>query len=137
MSANAPQPQHNLVLILARDLASRLATAVFLVDPQGDLVYFNEAAEVVLGRPFVEGEVMSAGSWSSGFQPVDERGRPIPLQELPLGVAIIERRPAHRELSIRGGDGIERLIAVTAFPLFTHADELVGGMAVFWEHAKT
>jgi PAS domain-containing protein len=137
MSSKAPQPQRDLVLILARDLASRLATAVFLVDPRGDLVYFNEAAEAVLGRPFVEGEVMAAESWSSGFQPVDDRGRPIPLRELPLGVAITERRPAHREMAIRGEDGVERLIAVTAFPLFTHADELVGGMAVFWEHATT
>jgi PAS domain-containing protein len=137
MSSSSPQPQHDLALILARELASRLATAVFLVDPRGDLVYFNEAAEAVLGRPFVEGEVMAVESWSSGFQPVDDRGRPIPRQELPLGVAITERRPAHREMAIRGEDGVERLIAVTAFPLFTHADELVGGMAVFWEHATT
>jgi PAS domain-containing protein len=136
MSSN-PQPPRDLVLILARDLASRLATAVFLVDAQGDLVYFNEAAEVLLGRPFVEGEVMAARSWSSAFAPVDELGRPIPLQELPLGVTITERRPSHREMAIRGEDGIERPIAVTAFPLFTHADELVGGMAVFWEHATT
>jgi PAS domain-containing protein len=137
MSSTASQPQRDLVLILARDLASRLATAVFLVDPKGDLVYFNEAAEALLARPFVEGEVVAAASWSSGFQPVDERGQPIPLNELPLGIAILERRPTHREMAIRGGDGVERPIAVTAFPLFTHADELVGGMAVFWEHATT
>jgi PAS domain-containing protein len=134
MSASPLQPERNLVLILARDLASRLATAVFLVDPKGDLVYFNEAAERVLGRPFVEGEMTPAASWSTGFHPVDEDGRPIPFPDLPLGVAISERRPAHREMSIRGEDGVEHPIAATAFPLFTHADELVGAMAVFWEH---
>jgi PAS domain-containing protein len=137
VSSNQSGAQHNLVLILARDLASRLATAVFLVDPKGDLVYFNEAAEALLGRPFVEGETMAAEAWGTGFRPVDEHGDPIPVPELPLAVAISDRRPAHREMAIRGEDGVERPIAVTAVPLFTHADELVGGMAVFWEHAET
>jgi PAS domain-containing protein len=125
--------QHHLVLILARDLASRLATAVFLVDAAGELVYFNEAAEALLGRPFVEGERMPAEAWGTGFRPIDERGEPIALEGLPLAVAIRERRPAHRDMAILGGDGVQRPIAVTAFPLFSHEDELVGGMAVFWE----
>lgn len=137
MSSGQSAAQHDLVLILARDLASRLATAVFLVDPQGDLVYFNEVAEALLGRPFAEGETMSAETWGTAFRPIDEQGRPIPVAELPLAVAIRERRPAHREMAIRGDDGVDRPIAVTALPLFTHADELVGGMAVFWEHAET
>ena len=49
--------QRSLLLIMARDFASRLATAVFLVDPEGTLVYFNEAAERVLGQAFVGGPV--------------------------------------------------------------------------------
>ena len=47
--------QQNLILILARDFASRLATAVFLVDADGTVVYYNEAAERLLGTKFVEG----------------------------------------------------------------------------------
>ena len=47
--------QHDLVLILARDFASRLATAVFLVDTEDNLIYFNEAAEAMLGIPYAEG----------------------------------------------------------------------------------
>ena len=54
--------QRNLVLILARDFASRLATAVFLVDPDDNLIYYNEAAEQMLGIPFVEGRVDHRGS---------------------------------------------------------------------------
>lgn len=42
--------QRNLVMILARDLTSRLATPAFVVDADGTLAYFNEAAEPVLGR---------------------------------------------------------------------------------------
>lgn len=125
-------PQRNLVLILARDFASRLATAVFLVDAEGNLIYYNEAAERALGRPYVEGETMDASQWSTMFKPVDKDGNPIPMQELPLGVAILDRRPEHRHFWIDGDDGVRRGIEVTAFPLFAHTDDMVGGVAIFW-----
>lgn len=125
--------QHHLVLILARDFASRLATPVFLVDVQGAVIYFNEAAERVLGRRYVEGTGMEAAEWSTLFQPTDDDGNPIGLTALPLGVAIIERRPDHRMLRIRSVDGVERRIEVTAFPLFAHEDECLGAIAIFWE----
>jgi PAS domain-containing protein len=126
-------PQRNLVLILARDFASRLATAVFLVDAQGALIYYNESAERVLGRPFVEGQSMDAAEWSTAFEPIDEDGNPIALEGMPLGVAISRREPAHRSFWIEGADGVRRRIEVTAFPLFAHADDMVGAVAIFWE----
>ena len=129
--------QRSLVLILARDFASRLATAVFLVDAEGTLVYFNEAAEQLLGRAFVEGRGMTADEWSTVFSPIDEEGKPMPLEELPLGIAISRREPAHRRFSIRGLDGVERTIDATAFPLFAHADEFIGAIAFFWGSAGT
>ncbi len=125
--------QRSLVLILARDLASILATPVFIVDAAGDLVYFNEAAEAVLGRAFVEKQDMSADEWATAFQPVDDQGRPIPFEDLPLGVALTKRVSAHGSLRIVGADGVGRRIDVTALPLFARADEFVGGMAVFQE----
>ena len=41
--------QRNLVLILARAFAAQLATAVFLLDPEGTVIYYNEAAEKLTG----------------------------------------------------------------------------------------
>jgi PAS domain-containing protein len=129
-------PQRNLVLILARDFASRLATAVFLVDHEGSVIYFNEAAEHVLGRPYVEGMTMSAGEWSTAFTPRDETGDPLPLEQVPLGVALTRRVPDHGAVRIDGEDGVTRTIEVTAFPLFAHADEFVGAVAIFWERGE-
>lgn len=126
-------PQRNLILILARDFASRLATAVFLVDAQGNLIYYNEAAERVLGRSYVEGETMPASEWSTSFRPVDEDGTPLPLEGLPLGVAITRHEADHRHLLIEGQDGVRRSIEVTAFPLFAHSENMVGAVAIFWE----
>jgi PAS domain-containing protein len=128
--------QRNLVLILARDFASRLATAVFLVDAAGDVIYFNEAAEHVLGSPYEEGRTMPASEWSTAFEPVDEEGKRLPLEDLPLGVAVTRREPAHRLLRMRAADGVTRTIEVTAFPLFAHADEFVGAVAIFWEPSE-
>ena len=43
-----------LELILARNLASILSLAAFLVDTDGEIVFFNEAAAEVIGTRFEE-----------------------------------------------------------------------------------
>lgn len=131
-----PPAQRNLILILARDFASRLATALFLVDEEGTVVYFNEAAERLLGTRFIEGRGMTAAEWSTRYEPTDADGNAIPLEQLPPGVAIQRQIPAHGALRIRGADGIQHRIEVTAFPLLAHTDECVGAIAIFWESAE-
>jgi len=125
--------QKNLLLILARDVASKLATPAFLVDAQGTLVFFNEAAESVLGHTFAEIGEMRAEEWVKVWEPMDAQGGPIHVRELPLGVALFHGQPAHSTLRIRSGDGETRLLAATGIPLMSHPDELVGALALFWE----
>src|SRR5207245_6364500 len=52
-------PQREIVLILARQLASDLAIPLLLVDAEGETIFFNEAAERLLGLRFDEIEEMS------------------------------------------------------------------------------
>ena len=125
--------RRNLVLILARQFAAQLATAVFLVDAEGTIIYYNEAAERLLGRRFVEGHGMTADEWSTVFRPRRDSGEHMPLEQLPIGVAIVEREPAHGAVTIRGADGVDRRIEVTSFPLFAHTEDFVGAIAFFWE----
>ena len=125
--------QKHLALIIARELASQLATATFIADADGRLVFYNEAAEDILGRTFAEAGSMSATEWSSLFRIEDLDGAPLPLDELPGGIALAERRPAHRRIRVVGLNGGRRLISVTAIPLFSHPTELVGMVAFFWE----
>ena len=48
----------SLPLILARELAANLATPMFLIDGRGMLVYYNDAAALLLGKSFAEvGEI--------------------------------------------------------------------------------
>lgn len=125
--------QKELVLILAREFASKLATPMFVADRRGDLVYYNEPAEEVLGRTFAQAGEMPADQWPSLFRPEDLQGRPLGLDAVPPGVALFERKPAHATLRIAGLDGRKRVVSVTAFPLFAHADDFVGVVAIFWE----
>jgi PAS domain-containing protein len=123
------------VLILARDFASRLATPIFLVDIDDNLIYFNEAAEKMVGQPFVEGRMIPAGEWLRDVTLYDEDGAPLPQEQRPLQVALTNSTPDHKRVRLRVADGPDRTIEVTAFPLFAHADECVGAMSIFWEPA--
>jgi PAS domain-containing protein len=126
-------PQKEIEVILARQLADYLAMPIFIVDPAGTLVFYNEAAQRVLGMRFEETGEMKAGEWASMFQPMDQEGKPVPPQSLPLIIALTMRQPIHRELWIRGLDGALRHIQVTAFPLIGQADRFLGAVAIFWE----
>ena len=125
--------QKHLALIIARELASQLATATFIADAAGNLVFFNEAAETILGRTFAEAGTMSADGWTSQFRLEELDGAPMPLERMPAGIALLEQRPAHGKFWITGLDGERRLLSVTAVPLFASASEFVGMIALFWQ----
>ena len=123
----------HLVLILAREFASKLATPMFISDADGNLVFFNEPAGQVLGRTFSEVGELPASRWAELFETEELEGGPVPLERMPAGIALLERRPAHHRFAIRGLDGVRRVISVTAFPLLAHVDDLVGVVAIFWQ----
>src|SRR6185295_13098613 len=62
------RPKH-LVHILAREFASNLATPTLIVDAQGLLIFYNEAAEEILGRSFAERGEMSIDEFSASVAP--------------------------------------------------------------------
>jgi PAS domain-containing protein len=125
--------QKHLVLILAREFASNLATPTLITDERGYVVYYNEAAEQVIGRSYSEVGEIPFDEWSAQFSPRSiETDEPIPLERRPTGIALYERRAAHERMRFTGVDGIAREDAVTAFPLFAHTDELVGTVTIFW-----
>jgi PAS domain-containing protein len=127
----------HLVLILARELASNLATPTLIADDQGRLVFYNEAAEEVLGGPFAESGEMKIDDWSAGFSPRTRDQKPAPPERRPTRIAFDERRASHEQFWITSLDGVDREVGVTAFPLFAHADEFVGIMAIFWREQVT
>jgi PAS domain-containing protein len=123
--------QKPLELILARNLMSALSTPAFLVDEGGVLVFYNEAAGMMLGKRFEELGTVGPEEWGSMFGPFDEGGAPIPYDELPLVTAVRNGRPAHAEFTIRSTDGASHSVEASAFPILT-AHGSRGAIAVFW-----
>ena len=127
----APNPKH-LVLILAREFASNLATPTLIADTRGRLVFYNEAAEAVVGRRFAEIGEVPMDDWIASFEPRTIESEPLPPESRPARIALDERRAAHQRYVVTSADGVEREVEVTAFPLFAHRDEFVGIVVLFW-----
>jgi PAS domain-containing protein len=123
----------SLPLILARELASNLATPMFLMDAAGALVYYNEAADGLIGRSFAELGEIPVTEFGEMLRLRDVGRAPLRRRDTPTAIAFSERRPAHRVLRATGYDGVERVVEVTAYPLFGTADEMHGVVTVFWQ----
>jgi PAS domain-containing protein len=124
--------QQEIEVILLRQLATHLAMPIFIVDQTGNLIFYNEPAEKILGRRFEETGVMKAEEWGRAWTPSDESGAPMAPDELPLTVALDKGEPAHRRFWIRGLDGVARRIEAVAFPLIG-AGRSLGAAVMFWE----
>src|SRR6476620_12087618 len=110
---------------------SALSTPAFLVDEGGLLVFYNEAAGMLLGKRFEELGSVGPQEWGTLFGPFDESGEPIPYDDLPLVRAVRAGRPAHAELTVRSTDGTRHAVAVSAFPIQTpHGSP--GAIAACW-----
>ena len=126
-------PQKAIEVILTRQLASYLAMPIFILDPGGTLVFFNEPAERILGKRFEETGEMPAEEWSTVFAPTDDQGSPLAPHTIPLMVTLTKQRPAHGVLWIKGLDGVRRRIETMAIPLLGSAGRDLGALAIFWE----
>jgi PAS domain-containing protein len=127
-----PAQQHPVELIMARGFTSNLATPAFIVDSDGSLIFFNEAAGELLGVHFEEAGAMGPEEWGRRFEPTDLDGRPLPPEELPLSIALTGARPAHRPMRIRSALADNHDIEVTAFPVVGRTGQR-GAIAIFWE----
>jgi PAS domain-containing protein len=127
-----PGPQVPVELILLRQVASYLAMPIVLVGAEGDLLYFTEPAESLLGLRFDDVGELSIDEWLAAFRPAQEDGSVMKPQAVPLVVALREQRPTHERLTIIGLDGVQRVIETTSFPLRGQGDRLLGAIALFW-----
>jgi PAS domain-containing protein len=123
-------------MILTRHLASCLAIPIFIVDPSGALVFFNESAEPILGRRFADCGELTIHEWASAFTPVERAGAsPFP-DEQPFIDVLLNRRPAQLGLWMQRPDGERRHVEITTFPIIGQADRHLGAVAVIWESGK-
>lgn len=125
--------QQEIEVILSRHLAEYLAMPIIITEPNGDMLFFNEPAEAILGVRYDETGPMPAEKWSTMFRSLNEDGSPLPDEDRPILMALTCRCPVHKNLWMRGMDGTVRQLEVTAFPLIAQAERFLGVLAVFWE----
>jgi len=123
--------QKPLELILARNLLSSISTPAFLVSRRGMLLFYNDSAGEMVGRRFEETGTMSAEQWTQQFGPLDEQGRPLPLEQIPFTSALGEGRPAHAAFRIRNAGGSCHDVAASAVPIVGR-DGSSGAIVFFW-----
>jgi PAS domain-containing protein len=120
-----------LLLIQARNLITNLALPAVLIDPDGRLLFFNDAAGELLGHRFEEVGRLPRDEWARQVGPFDEQGRPVATDSLPLASAMRTGRPAQGRYFVRLGDGELREVDVSAVPLL-EPDHFEGLLLFFW-----
>ena len=95
----------SLPLILARELASNLATPMFLLDARGLLVYFNEAAARLIGKEFTDLGEIPADQFGEALQLALPDGQSLGLPRIPRGHRVL---PAAPGAPIARGDVVRR-----------------------------
>ncbi len=123
---------YEIEIILNRQLADCLSIPVFITDTMGNLLFYNEPAEEVLGRRFEDTGEMPVEEWSTIFKPFDVDGKEIPPDDLPLVKTLKECFPYHRAFWIESLKGKSEKISLTSYPIIGRTGKFLGAVAIFW-----
>jgi PAS domain-containing protein len=123
----------SIQIILARQLASCMATAIMLFDAQGNLVFYNEPAESIFNARFDETGEIKVDDLLRVVTVADENRQLLPPEARPGRVARLERRPITRTIWMSCNDGAWRRVQATAVPIIGEEQDLHGVMQLFWE----
>ena len=124
---------YEIEIILNRQLADCLSIPVFITDTAGNLIFYNEPAEQVLGKRFEETGEMPVEEWSTIFKPLDEGGQPLAPEELPLVRTLGDEYPHHKNFQIESLKGERLNISVTSYPIISRSGKFIGAVAIFWK----
>ena len=119
-----------LELILARNLVSLISLAAVLMDVEGAIVFYNEAAAEFFGGLFEETGAVPLERWRAEVGPFDKAERHLPTGNLPVTRAFRDGRPGFGRFHVRGGSGLVD-VEVVALPLVGSAG-LHGALVMFW-----
>ena len=125
--------QREVEIILIRRWASYVTLPLFLIAADGELMYYNDVAGKMLGRPFDESDPMTADELSEIFATSTDKGAPMPSEQLPAVRALRAREPAYGRIRYRALDGRDWSIEICAMPLVGLAGRFLGVLVAFWE----
>ena len=142
MANASPQPQPRRRLPLRRPVSTGLrlemleaamrqvAEGVVIVDRKGRFVFWNEAAQRIVGTGPLSG---SPSEWSSAYGCfLPDKVTPYPPDQLPLARAMRGEHVSEAEMFIRNPNNLDGTwISINSAPLRDEKGELSGGVIVF------
>ncbi len=123
-------------IILNRQLADCLAIPVFITDTVGNLLFYNEPAEEILGKRYQDTGEMPVEVWSTIFKTKDENGKSLEPEELPLVKTLLKQLPYYKIFWIESLRGKNEKIAVSSYPIIGRTGVFVGAVAIFWRPSE-
>ena len=119
-------------IILNRQLADCLAIPVFITDTTGNLLFYNEPAEEILGERYEDTGEMPVERWSTIFKSKAESGELLSPDELPLVKTLNKQLPYFKTFWIESLRGKNEKISVSSYPIIGRTGEFLGAVAIFW-----
>ena len=123
-------------IILNRQLADCLAIPVFITDTVGNLLFYNEPAEEILGKRYQDTGEMKVEEWSTIFLSKDESGKLLEPEDLPLVRTLLNQLPYFKTFWIESLKGKSEKISVSSYPIIGRAGIFVGAVAIFWRPSE-
>jgi two-component system, chemotaxis family, CheB/CheR fusion protein len=107
------------------DLVNALPAAIYITDPRGRIIFYNDAAATMWGcRPEL-GKSEFCGSWKLYWSD----GTPLPHDECPMALALKQKRPIRgMEAIAERPDGTRIPFIPYPTPLIDASGELIGGV---------
>ena len=123
----------SLVLIRAKHLAESVTTPMLIIDANGTIVFYNEAAGVLFEIPFNDVGQLTANEWQTRFNVRDRHDNVFPLDAMPGWVKLQKERVDIGHVRLTTIEGNDKFLGACAFPLFTSQQQFDGGLVLFWE----
>jgi signal transduction histidine kinase len=107
-------------------ILAQMTDAIIICDPEGTVIFVNEAARALYGSDFVG---QSFAQYGAGVALVNPSGEPVPLEDLPLQRAIrLRETTMNAETRIHRPDGAELVIERSATPVVAPDGSLLGAV---------
>lgn len=123
-------------IILNRQIADCMAIPVFITDTEGNLLFYNEPAEEILGQRYEDTGEMAVTEWGTVFKNKNDLGEPMPPEELPLVKTLKNQLPYHKTFWIESLQGKTERISVTSYPIIGRSGKFLGAVAIFWRPSE-
>ncbi len=103
---------------------------IVFVNPEGEITYANDAAERIL--EIYKDKILGRYYYEREWRQIDDQGDPYPPEQLPLALALQERRAVENlEHGIVAFNGETKWLSVNAAPMLDENGHLYGAVASF------